>query len=80
VRREELKNANTIQEKESLKNALSIIDNKHYKAKEWIKNNLNAKMEDIPLENPHPSGYIAGREAAKNLSIAPKQPKLPDST
>jgi len=70
ARDSELKRASNKEDKEKVKVALSKLDNKADKAKEWVKSNLNnARIEDVSPEKPDPKAFIAGNRAAEDISL-----------
>lgn len=70
AREEEIKKVSSMKDKIKIHNALSIIDNKSDKAKEWVQNNfVGAEIKDVTPNNPDHNGYIAGKQAAKNLNL-----------
>jgi len=77
ARAEELKKADSVKDKINIENALSIIDNKSDKAKEWVQSNFNVEIKGVTPSNPDPNGYVAGKQAAENLNLS-SAPQLKD--
>jgi len=71
ARQQELNKASTIQEKYAVTSALVVIDNKVDKAKDWVKNNLNAEIKNIGLDNTNSTGYSAGKAAGDQINLTP---------
>jgi hypothetical protein len=76
MRDDEIKKARTGDEKTKVANALARLDNKAQKAKEWINNNMNAKIKNVPINTIDTKAYNAGMKAAKSLPLIPSKPKL----
>jgi Protein of unknown function (DUF2786) len=79
TRQQEMDKAATRAQRKLIANALVRIDNKSEKAKDWVKNNLEAEFKSVPLDNTSPAGYNAGQEAANNISLTPERKSLDES-
>lgn len=76
TRRQELDRAATYAHRKLIATALVRIDDKAQKAKDWVKNNLNAEFKNVPIDNANSAGYTAGQEAANNINLNPDRKAL----
>jgi len=76
VRKEEYDNASTTEEIELLKTALSKLDTRLQKAEDWVKDNLEVKIDKVKIDNINYRGYQAGRAAGDSVSLTPDMPEL----
>ena len=73
ARLHELKRAVHPESKAAIASALQKMDSRIDKAKEWIKENLKAKITDVILDNSSTEGYVAGKKAAQQIDLAPNK-------
>lgn len=69
IRDAETKNAILPEEKILLNFALQKIDNRINTTKQWVKENLNAKVENITLNSVDSHGFNIGQTIAKEINL-----------